>query len=92
MLLEPLRVLFVLCYQRYQPSPVGPRLLIRGHMLEAGTSFQRLRGIPKFLFLFSSGMSCLCVHAGIYIHHDGTVKTRTPLDPLRVGDGARGCA
>lgn len=43
MRLEPLRVLFVFCYQRYQPSPVGPRLLIRGHMLEAGTSFQRLR-------------------------------------------------
>lgn len=98
MRLEPLRVLFVLCYQRYQPSPVGPRLLIRGHMLEAGTSFQRLRKAhgsrdPEiFVSVFFGYVMPVCACRHIYIYHDGTVKTRTPLDPLRVGDGARGCA
>lgn len=41
-------------------------------MLETGITFQRLRKthgsrVPDVMVLLSSGMSCLCVHADMYI-------------------------
>lgn len=75
---------------RWSPSPNKRAQARSRHQLPATPSGSWLTGSRRhgFAFFGYAMPVCACRH----VHHDGTVITRTPLDPLRVGDGARGCA